>query len=65
MVAGERVRLKESVAKTFNKHSRGAQKRDWTKRRGELVWVRRSRAAVRWDGRKSLDFWPPEALRPA
>jgi hypothetical protein len=63
MQTGDRVRLREKLARTFTRNTRGGNhKLDWTKRTGEVVSVGRTSATIKWDDRKSLDHWPPAAL---
>jgi hypothetical protein len=58
MHAGDRVKLKPHVAKTFSRDKQV----DWTKRIGDVVSVGRTSVVIQWQDRKSLDHWPHNAL---
>jgi hypothetical protein len=61
MVAGDRVKLHERIARSFTKRSR---KVDWAKREGSIVSIGsvNHMATVKWDDCKSTDYWPVRAL---
>jgi hypothetical protein len=64
MVEGDRVRLRENVAKTLMRRraSGGHGRLDWTKRTGAVASVGSTYVNVKWDDRRSLDQWPLVAL---
>jgi hypothetical protein len=63
MQPGDRVKLKDRVAKTMAKNTRGNTRRaDWINRRGILKSISFRNAIVIWDDRKTDDHWPPNAL---
>jgi hypothetical protein len=60
---GDRVKLKESVAKTFMKPS-SPHKRNWVARKGTVVRYAHvtGDVSILWDDRKSWDMWPSAAV---
>jgi hypothetical protein len=62
MQAGDRVCLNRRLAQSFTKRSRSKKQINWFTRVGEIVTISRTAAVVRWDDRKSVDHWPPQAL---
>jgi hypothetical protein len=63
MVEGDRVRLRENVAKTLmRRRASGGRGLDWSKRTGAVASVGSTYVNVKWDDRRSLDQWPSVAL---
>jgi hypothetical protein len=66
LLAGDRVRLNRNVAEDLMRSMRSNRHNvDWPARRGIVIRVSApaDRVAVKWDDRKTMDFWPTRALK--